>query len=198
MATIEAERIAAEEAAATEAERIRFEDYEAKYGHLTGIEKEINYFLLTEPEGAGVARLQTWRLLKPTNLALFESFHRRVSGEIQYRNASFGEYNDSNSQRTYDTAMTRGGELNGPRRFISSYGDIETRTYKDDELHGLSISVWSGDIYQTEMLYIIDVNIYREGKWIFELYFTTSGRVIYRGGPEENSFADVTPEVFLK
>ena len=49
LSTIEAERLAAE--------GIRLEDYEAKYGHLTGIEKEINYFLLTEPEGAGAARL---------------------------------------------------------------------------------------------------------------------------------------------
>ena len=188
LATIEAERIAAEEAAAAEAERIRLEDYEAKYGHLTGIEKEINYFLLTEPEGAGAARLQTWRLLKPTNLALFESFYRRVSGEIQYRSASFGEYNDSNSQRTYDTAMTRGGELNGPRRFIwSDNGDIHTRTCKDGEWHGLNIVVKSDEI---------EVYVYREGNYIFELRFTTSGREIYHWD-YENSFTDVTPEMFL-
>ena len=155
MAAIEAERIAAEEAAA-ELERIRLEEYEAKYGHLTGIKKEINDFLLSEPEGADAARLQSWRALKPMDLFLFESFYRRVGRGIQYRMASFGEYDDGSSQTYYDTAMTRNGELNGPRRFIwSSSGSIDTRTYKDDQMHGLYIIVRSNNILAI---------VYREGR----------------------------------
>ena len=57
--------------------------------------------------------------------------------------------------------MTRNGELNGPRRFIwSSDGFINTRTYKDDRLHGLSIAVFSNDI---------EVYVYREGTKILYL-----------------------------
>ena len=49
---------------------------------------------------------------------LIESFYRRAGGEIDYSQASFGEYDDGYSWTTYDTAMTRNGELNGPRRII--------------------------------------------------------------------------------
>ena len=85
--------------------------------------------------------------------------------------------------------MTRNGELNGPRRFIwSGNGNINTRTYKDGEWHGLDIRVWSN---------IIEVYVYREGTRIFRLFFTTSGEETYRYD-RENSFTDVTPETFLK
>ena len=121
------------------------------------------------------------------DLDLIESFYRRAGGEIDYSEASFGEYD---SGLTYDTAMTRNGELNGPRRFISNFGDIVTRTYKDGEWHGLYI--WVGYNY-------IEVFVYREGSMIFRLYFLyPSGEETSRGGSKKNSFTDVTPETFLK
>ena len=78
------------------------------------------------------------------DLALFESFYRRVSqswwvsGEIDYLNAIFREYNTDST--SYHTTMIRNGKRNGPGRYIySSSGNINTSTYKDDELHGLHI-----------------------------------------------------------
>ena len=71
------------------------------------------------------------------DLDLFESFYRRAGGEIVYTGASFGEYD----RYSYDTAMTRNGELNGPRRFLWNSGNIYTITYKDDKAHGLYIRV---------------------------------------------------------
>jgi len=85
------------------------------------------------------------------DLSLFESFYRRVGGEVDlslYSGATFGEYTDDNSGYTYDTAMTFNGVLYGPRRFINVYDGqrIVTRTYKNGRLHGLSIEVWSNKI----------------------------------------------------
>ena len=122
------------------------------------------------------------------DLDLIESFYRRAGGEIDYSQASFGEYDDGCCGYTYDTAMTINGRLNGPRRFIwSSYGTIHTRTYKDGKLHGLNIVVLSDEIW---------VYVNREGSYIFTLEFKTSGEETYRVG-SENSFTDVTPEMFL-
>ena len=42
----------------------------------------INNYLLSEPEGADADQLRTWRALKPLDMALIESFYRRVGGEI--------------------------------------------------------------------------------------------------------------------
>ena len=95
--------------------------------------------MLGEPEGASSTGLDTWLLLK-LDLPLFESFYRRVGGEIVYTGASFGKYDDGDSSTTDDTAMTRNGELNGPRRYIFD-GYIYTRTYKDNRDHGLYIKV---------------------------------------------------------
>ena len=114
------------------------------------------------------------------DLALFESIYRRVGGEIVYTGASFGEYS---SKWFSGYAMTRNGELNGPRRFIwSSDGDIYTLTYKDDELHGLWFEVSYDYIY---------VWVYREGTSIFNLKLYTSGRETWRSGSEKNSFTDL-------
>ena len=121
------------------------------------------------------------------DLALFESFYRRVGGEIDFTGVSFGEYNDS--ETSYDTAMIRNGELNGPRRYIwSPNGNIVTRTYKDNKKHGLLIWVESDRI---------EVYVYREESWIFRIHFTTSGQETHRRD-YENSFTDVTPSMFLK
>ena len=122
------------------------------------------------------------------DLDLLESFYRRAGGEIDYSQASFGEYDDGDSRRTYDTAMIRNGELNGLRRYIWRDDEITTRTYKDGEWHGLAIWVESNDIL---------VYVHREGTSIFRLWFYPSGQETYRGGSEKNSFTDVTPEMFL-
>ena len=52
--------------AAEEAERIRIERIEEERiaAEVERIRLEVNEFLLTKPEGADAARLQTWRLLK--------------------------------------------------------------------------------------------------------------------------------------
>ena len=124
------------------------------------------------------------------DLALIESIYRRVGGEFDYSEASSGEYDDDDSRTTYDTAMTKNGELNGPRRFVfSSDGSIHTRTYKDDQMHGLAIGVSSDYIY---------VFVYREGKHIFKLVFTPSGQEFDRYGSEKNCFTDLKVSTFLK
>ena len=46
------------------------------------LKENINDYLLSEPEGAGADQLRNWRALKPLDLAFFESFYRRVGGEI--------------------------------------------------------------------------------------------------------------------
>ena len=94
--------------------------------------------MLGEPEGASSTGLETWLLTK-LDLPLFESFYSRAGGEIIYADASFGEY-DGDVWTDYDFAMIRDGELNGIRRFYNTNGVIFTRTYKDGDAHGLSIT----------------------------------------------------------
>ena len=122
--------------------------------------------------------MKVYNALKPINLATLERYCK-----LEYDGATFEDLKGKKGK-----IMMRQGKENGPKRFVDYYGNIYVSTWKDDQFHGLSFSVYKDSI---------SVSIKRERKELLLLNFKASGEVLHRDN-YDGEFTDVVPREFLK
>lgn len=80
------------------------------------------------------------------------------------------------------------GKFHAIQRHISVGNYVITRSYKDDENHGLYVEANQSNY---------KVFIAKEGKPVFRMYFDKNGKIIERKDPQ-NLFTDLQPSTFMQ
>ena len=153
----------------------------------TGLEKQVNKMLSSDPVGASAASLAIWRRIKPLTVAQLKQFwHKFSSQDMLDDGLEYREWQEGN-QKCFGTVNRISGKQHGIVRKVQLNGQIFELTYKDGWQHGMERKVANDKVY---------IEAYKEGEHRAKLAFNTNFKRTFIRDPD-HLLDDVTPGDFI-